>query len=270
MTSASQIDSTVTQNVEGPALPLASRLTLLTVNTHKGFTSFNRRLVLHELREALRSAAADVVFLQEVVGEHRAHPLRWPHWPTVSQYEFLADSIWPAYAYGRNATYPEGHHGNALLSKYPIARWRNHDVSITGPERRGLLHCTVELPGRALPLHAICVHLGLRSAHRRQQLDLLCALLDREVPPDAPLAIAGDFNDWQLHANQRLRECAGVKEVFLDRHGHCARTFPARWPWLRLDRIYVRNLRAGRLSVLSRHPWSHLSDHVALLAEVEL
>ena len=45
----------------------ATTLTVLTVNTHKGFTSFNRRFMLHELREALRMASPDIVFLQEVL-----------------------------------------------------------------------------------------------------------------------------------------------------------------------------------------------------------
>ena len=63
-------------------------------------------------------------------------------------YEFLADSIWPQFAYGRNAVYPKGHHGNAVLSKFPIVRYENHDVSIGGPEKRGLLHCVLRVPGR--------------------------------------------------------------------------------------------------------------------------
>ncbi|MEO8390123.1 MAG: EEP domain-containing protein, partial [Polaromonas sp.] len=39
---------------------------VLTVNIHKGFTFFNRKFILPELREAVRSVGADVVFLQEV------------------------------------------------------------------------------------------------------------------------------------------------------------------------------------------------------------
>lgn len=46
--------------------PLSIRL--LSVNTHKGFSSLNRRFILHELREAVRSVSADVVFLQDVLG----------------------------------------------------------------------------------------------------------------------------------------------------------------------------------------------------------
>ncbi|MGH8805531.1 MAG: endonuclease/exonuclease/phosphatase family protein, partial [Polaromonas sp.] len=37
---------------------------VLTVNIHKGFTFFNRKFILPELREAVRSVSADVVFLQ--------------------------------------------------------------------------------------------------------------------------------------------------------------------------------------------------------------
>ena len=68
------------------------------------------------------------VFLQEVQGTHRGRSQAIAKWPEASQYEFMADEIWPAYAYGRNAVYSDGHHGNAVLSKYPIVRFENHDV----------------------------------------------------------------------------------------------------------------------------------------------
>jgi len=50
---------------------------ILTVNTHKGFTALNRRFILPELREAVRSVSADVVFLQEVLGTHEKHAMRF-------------------------------------------------------------------------------------------------------------------------------------------------------------------------------------------------
>lgn len=103
---------------------------VLTVNIHKGFTAFNRKFMLHELREAVRSVGAEVVFLQEVSGRHATHPERWDNYPETPHYEFLADSIWPQYAYGRNAVYTDGHHGNAVLSKFPITHFENRDVSI--------------------------------------------------------------------------------------------------------------------------------------------
>jgi len=244
------------------------RLTVLTVNTHKGFTSFNRRFMLHDLREALRKAAPDVVFLQEVLGEHQAHAERHEAWPALSQYEFLADTLWSDYAYGRNAVYPAGHHGNAILSRYPIERYENHDVSVHGHEGRGLLHCVLRVPGDA-PVHAICVHLGLLERHRGEQLGRLCELVAREVPDGEPLLIAGDFNDWRLNADRFMATC-GAQEVFTTRLGRPARTFPARWPLLRLDRIYVRNVRDWRPVPQASRVWSRLSDHVPLSAEIAL
>ena len=40
--------------------------------THKGFSQFNRRMVVHELRDRLRTLDSDLVFLQEVQGLHLA------------------------------------------------------------------------------------------------------------------------------------------------------------------------------------------------------
>ena len=239
---------------------------VLTLNAHMGFNLFNRRFVLPELREAIRAVAADVVFLQEVMGENALHASRIAGWPAATQYEFLADSIWSQHAYGRNAAYPHGHHGNALLSKFPILQQQNRDISVHGHEERGLLHCLLDVGGPA-PLHTVCVHLGLRDSHRRQQLGLLCELVSDGIPAAAPLVVAGDFNDWRRRGHRLLRDC-GLHEAFEAHAGHVARTFPARRPVLPLDRIYLRNARAIAPRVLSLRPWTHLSDHAPLHARI--
>ena len=248
----------------------AAPLTVMTVNIHKGFTFFNRKFILPELRDAVRKVGADVVFLQEVQGTHEDHGKKHSTWPDAPHYEFLADSIWPQYAYGKNMVYPKGHHGNAILSKFPIVRHQNHDVSIAGPEKRGLLHCELRVPGQAMEVHVICVHLGLAEAHRQHQLDLLCEMVRGEVPDNAPLIVAGDFNDWRCRANSILERGIGLREVFVNAYGEPAKTFPARFPMLCLDRIYVRNASVHLPVVLPRKPWSHLSDHAPLVAEIHL
>ncbi len=138
-----------------------------------------------------------------------------------------------------------------------------------GHEARGLLHCILDLPQEPAGLHAICVHLGLRESHRRQQLQLLGALIEEHVPEAAPLVVAGDFNDWRMRGHREL-ERWGLEEVFVCANGSPARTYPARWPLLRLDRIYARNARGHQALVLPARPWSHLSDHAPLAAEFEL
>jgi endonuclease/exonuclease/phosphatase family metal-dependent hydrolase len=256
-------------DLSDPLTP-APQLTVMTVNIHKGFTTFNRKFILPELRDAVRKVGADVVFMQEVMGTHEQHGKKIIDWPEAPQYDFLADSIWPQFAYGKNMVYPRGHHGNAILSKFPIVEYQNHDVSIAGPEKRGLLHCVLKVPTFAKEVHAICVHLGLAEAHRQQQLQLLCDITHSEVPADAPLIVAGDFNDWRRRANDILSEGAGLREIFVTAYGESAKTFPSIFPLLSLDRIYVRNCSVHLPVVLPRRPWSHLSDHAPLAAEIHL
>jgi endonuclease/exonuclease/phosphatase family metal-dependent hydrolase len=241
---------------------------LLTVNIHKGFSAFSRRSVLHGLREAVRGVGSDVVLLQEVEGASRqaAHAAA----PSIgAQYEFLADEIWTDHAYGRNAVADGMDHGNAVLSRWPVLHSHNHDVSLPGHEPRGLLHCVLAQAEGTPALHVMCVHLGLQAGHRRQQIQRLLDVVARHVPPDAPLVVAGDFNDWQQQADTWLR-ASGLTEVFKQAQGAHARSFPAFWPLLRLDRIYVRGVGACRPLRLPRQPWAGLSDHLPLAVDIEL
>ncbi len=247
--------------------PTVHKLRILTLNMHKGFTVFNRQFVLPELREAVRSLSTELVFLQEVHGSHKQHAQRHSNWPATPQYEFLADTMWPEFSYGRNAVYPDGDHGNAILSKYPIIRFQNLDVSIGRIEQRGLLHTVLKVPGHE-EVHAICVHLGLRESHRKLQLLLLRDLVE-SFPSSAPVIIAGDFNDWRKRADTILATC-NMQEAFVNEYGNPAKSFPARWPLLSLDRVYVRNATTQNPQVLLERPWSHLSDHAPLAVEIFL
>jgi len=241
-------------------------LHVVTFNIHKGFSQLRGRMAVHELRETLRNVAADLVFLQEVQGLSARHAQRHRDWPDQPQYEFLADSLWSEYAYGRNAVYDDGHHGNAILSKFPIARWDNQDVSQSRLESRGLLHCEIAMPGWPHPLHCFNVHLGLLALWRHRQVDLLCQRIQAMVPAEAPMVIAGDFNDWTRRAGLRLRRVLGVTEVFEHTSGRPARSYPAALPLLNLDRIYIRGLTVRLAHAHHGRHSGRLSDHVALSA----
>jgi endonuclease/exonuclease/phosphatase family metal-dependent hydrolase len=242
-------------------------LKIATYNIHKGFSHFNRRMVLHELRERLRELDADIVFLQEVQGEHLSFARHYDNYPDLPQHEFLAEQVWPHHAYGKNAIYEEGHHGNAILSRYPIVNWENQDVSAHRFESRGLLHCEIDKPNIPLPLHCICVHFGLFKRGRGLQLNALVERIKRMVAAEAPLIIAGDFNDWSNHASRLLAQELHVHEVFDARHGRLARSFPASIPLLCMDRIYVRGLSVSHSEV---YAWKKVSDHAALSATLAL
>jgi len=242
-------------------------LTVVTYNIHKGFSQFNKKgISLHELRDRLQSVEPDLVFLQECVGFHARLAERHANWPTSPQYEFLAEQVWQDFAYGRNAVVDDAHHGNAILSKFPILRWDNEDVSMHRLERRGLLHCEIDVPGWSQPLHAINVHLGLLKVWREKQLVALVNRIERLVPHDAPLIIAGDFNDWTRRASHGLVRALDVSEVFETYGRGPARSFPAMLPVLHLDRIYVRGFRIKLAHVHRGVNWARISDHAALSA----
>jgi endonuclease/exonuclease/phosphatase family metal-dependent hydrolase len=244
-------------------------LSVATWNIHKGFSQFNRRMMVHELRDRLRELSADIVFLQEVQGLHLGHAVRHTDWPLQPQHEFLAEDVWANHSYGSNMVYDHGHHGNAILSRFPILHEHNQDVTHLRFDRRGLLHCAVNLPQLALPLHCVCVHLSLFARSRRLQLDALANRIEDLVPVAAPLLIAGDFNDWRNHADDLLAERLGLVEVFAGAGRRPSRSYPAALPLFRLDRIYQRGLQVLTTQLHAGRPWSTISDHAVLSATLQ-
>jgi len=242
-------------------------LNVVTYNIHKGLSQFNKRLVLHEIRDKLAALEADVAFLQEVQGKHEANARRHVKWPETGQHEFLTYEGCHN-VYGMNAVYQDGHHGNAVVSRHPIAGWENIDVSHHPLESRGLLHCEVSVDGWKEPVHCINVHLGLWARSRRFQLEWLSERIRAAVPKKGPLIVAGDFNDWSRKASNYLEDELGLVEVFEKKEGKPAKSYPAQMPVFTLDRIYVRDLH---VETVKRHVgagWSRLSDHVALAARL--
>jgi endonuclease/exonuclease/phosphatase family metal-dependent hydrolase len=248
---------------------MATTLHIASYNIHKGFSQFNRRMVVHALRDRLHDLDPDIVFLQEVQGLHRGHAEEHEQWPDDPQHEFLAADVWQNTAYGRNAVHELGHHGNAILSRFPIIASLNQDVTHLRFDRRGLLHCAIEMPGLSGHLHCVCVHLSLFGRSRRRQMDALAIRLESIVPADAPLIIAGDFNDWRNRAHDLLADRLGLTEVFAGVVGRPSRSFPSVLPVLRLDRIYVRGFSVTHTEVHFGPPWSGISDHAAISARLK-
>ncbi len=254
----------------------AAHLRIATCNIHKGLSIFNRRVVIHALRDQLRGLNADVVFLQEVSGRNDRHAHRHGNWPHAPQHEFLA-TVNPqdqgyGGVYGRNAVYDHGDHGNAILSRFPIVRWENLDVSAHRFESRGLLHAEIAVPGWPQTLHYVCVHLALTARGRSRQLERLRQRVEHSVPANAPLIVAGDFNDWHWRhrATYEFAHPLNMHEVFESHGGRPALSFPALLPFLRLDRIYVRVLRVNTVQVQRPRGWRHSSDHRALTCDVNI
>lgn len=242
-------------------------LRILSYNIHKGFNATNGNFVLKQIKESIRLVHADIVFLQEVLGHHESKKSQIEDWQTAAQFEYLADQIWPHHAYGKNSVYTQGHHGNAILSKYPIVSWENINISTNKFESRGLLHVVVDVEGEKL--HCMCLHLDLLESGRQVQIQNVIKRVKGSIGLELPLIIAGDFNDWRGLAHRPLSQTLKLKESFLEVYGQHARTFPSWFPLFRLDRVYLRHLQVLQAKNLSGHPWSALSDHTALFVEVQ-
>lgn len=251
---------------------MTTEIHVLTYNIHKGYCSGNRRFVLQSMRERIAETGADVVFLQEIHGmaiKSEAKRKRFSY-PAQPHFEYLAEQSWPHFAYGRNAIYRKGDHGNAILSMYPFASWENIDVSIFPRSSRSILHGVIEIPEKDTRLHTLCVHLGLLEQERREQLQALTDRINSHVPSDEPMIIAGDFNDWRRRAEIHLHDDLGLEELFVQMQGRHARTFPVWAPILPVDRIYYRGLKPAACKRLSTGHWRDLSDHAALFGVFQL
>ena len=204
------------------------RFTVATYNIHKGFTQLNRRMVIHELRERLHGLAADILFLQEVVGVHRA-----------------ARGA-PRRLAGEAAA--RVHRRHASGTKSPTARTRSTATGITATRccrasrssrtrtstsrrtRSRAAGCSIarSSSGRASPtLHCINVHLGLFERGRQWQIRALC----ERIRGDG----ARRTRRWSSPATSttggtRRTGCwstsSACDEVFAAVRGRPARTFP--------------------------------------------
>lgn len=240
-----------------------SVLRVATYNIHKGVQGMgpSRRLEIHNLGHAVEQLDADIVCLQEVRRHNRKLERQFTRWPDLDQANYLTPDGYEA-VYRTNAITRHGEHGNALLSRWPVLDTRHSDVSDHRFEQRGLLHAQLLVEGKEV--HVVVVHLGLIHASRERQVQRLGEYIRRELPENAPLIVAGDFNDWGA---KLLKPMADLDLRTFD--SLRLPTYPSRLPLLHLDRIFMRGLRPLNAHVPHGKVWTRMSDHLPLIAELE-
>jgi endonuclease/exonuclease/phosphatase family metal-dependent hydrolase len=248
-------------------------LRVATYNIHKGVRGVGprRRLEIHNLVLGIEALDADMVFLQEVRSMSRVAARHFPDtrigWPRVPQADYLAPEGYEV-AYRTNAVTREGEHGNALLSRWPIGDIGHHDVSDHRFEQRGLLHVPVTWNG--VLVHAIVAHFGLIHSSRVRQSQRLGKFIEATVPPGELLIVAGDFNDWGDRLDDLMCSCGLVRGAVEGAPPRHINTFPSRLPLFSMDRLYTRGFVCRSTSVPRGAAWARMSDHLPLVAELEL
>ena len=183
----------------------------------------------------------------------------------------------PHFVVGHNVSLRKGRYGNATLSRYPILRERNIDLTIESRKRRGCQHTTIEVEKvRGYP-HRIDVfnlHLGLLAQERARQIGLLVRSKEfSDLDPHQASFVGGDFNDWRSLLHPIFTEILRFGCITQKEHAYnsALRTYPSFSPRGGLDRIYFRGpirplmARTCRLS-LSRVA----SDHLPVIADFDL
>jgi endonuclease/exonuclease/phosphatase family metal-dependent hydrolase len=247
------------------------RLRIATYNIHRAI-GVDRRFRPDRIAEILEDHSPDIALLQEVdEGVPRSRELHMA--------EDLAQRLgYPYWALGHNVSLRKGWYGNATLSRYPIQRERNIDLTIGNRKRRGCQHTSIaveKVSGYPHQLEVFNLHLGLSARERQRQAGLL-AHSEEMASLDSGTAciLGGDFNDWRSLLRAFFVEgldfrCASDHHT---RNGPRAiKTYPSVSPRGGLDRIYYR----GGLRLLWAYRCRHFaarvaSDHRPLIAEFEL
>src|SRR5574337_1995179 len=112
-------------------------LRIATYNIHK-CRGLDQRVRPRRIAQVLGELDADIVALQEVVGQgSHTHE---------DQTRYVAETLGYHPAFGENRRHNGGAYGNLLLSRFPIIRSRNYDITTRGREPRGVLRADVRLP----------------------------------------------------------------------------------------------------------------------------
>ena len=247
-----------------------SSITITTYNIHKGMSPLNRFVKLQGIAEALKTVNPDIICLQEVQGQNLKRVIKYNEFPDQSQHEWFGEFLHCQNSYGKNVEYEHGHHGNAVLSRHPLDPKHNVNITVSRMEQRGVLHCEVTPAGWEQSVVVLCAHLNLMENDRTKQYQAIADYVNNTIDSNQPLILAGDFNDWKKLSCEKLGNQLNMQEALLSFNKKLLPTFPAKLPVLSLDRIYVRNLTVKKAWVHTGRPWSELSDHLPISAELAL
>ncbi len=224
------------------------RLRVVTYNVHACIGS-DGDFLPKRICEVLDPLRADFIGIQELEDRDLCDE-------PVSEY--LARTL-DMHAYGGvTLKRADAHYGNLLLSREPAATTRMHDISVPGREPRGIIEAWYNLAGSQI--RVLVTHLGLKAAERRSQTQELLRVVDEG---DSGIdVLAGDFNEWRpaSYTVKALRKRFGALPRL--------RTWPARWPALRLDSVCVspRNL-PRTLHVVNTVQARRASDHLPVVCD---
>ncbi len=226
------------------------KLTVASYNIHAGI-GHDQQFNMHRIAAVINELDADIIALQEV--EHQLiedeHLLQF----ITNQTDYTLIS---------GITFKRGDYdyGNVVLSRYPVSQYHCHDLSIQDREPRGLIEAHLKINNDDIIIMA--THLGLSPLERRLQVQKILSLLP--IDNDKLTVLLGDLNEWFLWG----RPLRWLKRYF--KQSRNSATFPAKWPLLSLDKIWV-SPSSSLLDVYAHSsPLARIaSDHLPIIAKIK-
>lgn len=242
----------------------------MSYNIHRAI-GVDRRFRPERILEILEHHQPDVLLLQEVDdGAPRSREIDLAR-------ELASQLGYPHYAVGHNVTLRKGRYGNATLSRYPILRERNIDLTIRSRKRRGCQHTSIRVdksPGHPRILETFNLHLGLSAQERARQVGMLVRSGEfAGLEKSRPCLVGGDFNDWRSLLHPIFTEILSFGCATQPDSGYSGaiRTYPAFSPRGGLDRIYFRGpMRVVSASSCRLRVSRVASDHLPIIADFDL
>lgn len=229
--------------------PLELGFRVATWNMH-GCVGIDRIFDPERCMEIIESFDADILAIQEVssrISRRRG----------LDTFSLLRARTRCEAVEARMTVRDEEHYGHMLLSRWPILEGEIHDLSTREREPRKAIEATILTPRG--PLRVLAAHLGWRVLEQRKQVGMVRRILDKGGMP--PTIVLGDFNEPYRSAR--------AHRVFAEGYEAAPPwpTFPARRPFMPLDRIWCSP------PLQLRRAWVHkdagkASDHLPLLADV--
>ncbi|MFT5573190.1 MAG: endonuclease/exonuclease/phosphatase family metal-dependent hydrolase [Cryomorphaceae bacterium] len=242
---------------------------VMTYNVHS-CTGMDGRISPRRIARIIAMYDPDAVALQEL-DANRGSSLH------IDQALAIADELNMNLEFHPVKQIQQGQFGNAILSKHPMllldASPLSSNLGLRRPkiapldQARGVMEVEIDYCGKTFTM--INTHLGLTPEERKQQVaDLLSP--PRFTENKQAMILCGDFNSTRKQrTHQSISKVMKDVEVQIEKKS-IKKTFPAKYPALRLDHIFVANeVKVRDVIVPSNQLTKIASDHLPLIADIE-
>ncbi len=161
-------------------------LRVLTYNVHR-WLGTDRRTAPGRTAEVIAACEADVVALQEV----------WREVDGRDQAAELAEALGYHHVYASRLLLDDIEFGNAVLSRWPLARSEEWPLPADGGEDERRVLLLAEVDGPRGPVQVFCTHLNWRfdeSLTRTRQVRAVADAIAGARPRSYPPVLCGDLN----------------------------------------------------------------------------